>query len=102
MNHPRAFLIAALITVSALAAAAPTVNAGPPGPRSRESTRPAGPEHARLTAMCGTWNVEMTFWFKPGGAGLTTTGTSTIRPLFDGLFIEEKIDGTLNGAPFTT
>jgi hypothetical protein len=29
-------------------------------------------------------------------------GVSTIRPLFDGLFIEEKIEGALNGAPFTT
>ena len=62
----------------------------------------AAPEHARLTAMCGTWDVEITFWFKPGGPGLTTTGTSTIRPLFEGLFVEERIEGTLNGTPFTT
>ena len=62
----------------------------------------AGPEHARLTAMAGTWDVELTFWFKPGGPGLTTKGTSTIRTLLGGLFIEEKIEGTLNGAPFTT
>lgn len=59
-------------------------------------------EHARLIAMCGTWDVEMTFWFQPGQPGVTTKATSTIRPLFDGLFIEEKIEGTLNGAPFTT
>lgn len=60
------------------------------------------PEHARLTAMSGTWDVELTFWTQPGRPGLTTKGTSTIRPLFDGLFIEEKIDGMLNGTPFTT
>ena len=59
-------------------------------------------EHGRLVAMCGTWDVDMTFWFQPGRAGVTTKGTSTIRPLFDGLFVEEKIEGTLNGAPFTT
>ena len=34
--------------------------------------------------------------------GSHAKGTSTIRPLFDGLFIEEKIEGALNGAPFTT
>ncbi|MGE5833684.1 MAG: DUF1579 family protein [Acidobacteriota bacterium] len=62
----------------------------------------AGPEHARLTAMAGTWDVEMTFWFKPGAPPVVTKGTATIRPLLNGLFIEEKIDGTLNGAPFTT
>jgi Protein of unknown function (DUF1579) len=60
------------------------------------------PEHARLTAMSGTWDVEMTLWPRPGGPGLTTKGTSTIQPLFGGSFIEEKIEGALNGTPFTT
>lgn len=86
MNRPLSCLIAALI---ALGSAVPTA-------------AQRGPEHARLTAMCGTWDVEMTFWAKPGGTAVTTTGTSTIRPLFDGLFVEEKIEGSLNGAPFTT
>jgi uncharacterized protein DUF1579 len=90
MNRSRAGLIAALVAASATAA--PAANAGPP----------VGPEHARLTAMCGTWHVEMTFWLRPGGPGGATRATSTIRPLFDGLFVEEKIEGALNGAPFTT
>lgn len=60
------------------------------------------PEHARLAAMCGTWDVEMTFWFQPGRRPVVSKGESIIRPLFDGLFIEEKIEGTLNGVPFTT
>ena len=38
----------------------------------------------------------------PGGRPVVSKGTSTIRPLFDGLFIEEKIEGALNGVPFTT
>jgi hypothetical protein len=62
----------------------------------------AAPEHARLTAMVGTWDVEMTFWFQPGTPGIATKGTSTIHALLNGLFVEEKIEGTLNGAPFTT
>jgi hypothetical protein len=62
----------------------------------------AAPEHDRLKAMCGTWDVEMTFVLQPGRPGITTKGTSTIRPLFDGLFVEEKIEGTLNGRAFTT
>ena len=70
---------------------------------TRASTAPpTDPDHARLGAMCGTWNVDMTFFMQPGRPGVSTTGTSTIRPLFDGLFVEEKIEGTLNGAPFTT
>jgi len=59
-------------------------------------------EHARLTSMAGVWNVEMTFWFRPGGPAVTSTGVSTIQALFGGLFIEEKIEGALNGTPFTT
>jgi Protein of unknown function (DUF1579) len=62
----------------------------------------AAPEHARLTAMCGTWDVEMTFWFRPGGAPVATKATSVIRPLLNDQFVEEKIDGVLNGALFTT
>ena len=59
-------------------------------------------EHARLTAMIGAWDVEMTLWPRPGGPGLPAKATSTIRPLFDGRFVEEAIEGTLNGAPFGT
>ncbi len=89
MTFSRTCVIAALVAASAIAAATIAM-AG------------AGPEHARLAAMCGTWNVEITFWLQPGRPGIATTGTSTIRPLFDGLFVEEKIEGALNGAPFTT
>ena len=61
----------------------------------------AGPDHARLSAMVGVWDVEVTFWLRPGGPGMASKGVSTIQPLFGGLFIEEKIEGTLNGVPFT-
>ena len=102
MIRPRSCMIAAFVVASAIAAAT-TVHAGRPALSVQASRAPgADPEHARLTAMCGTWDVEMTFWFQPGRPGVTTKATSTIRPLFDGLFVEEQIEGTLNGAPFTT
>jgi hypothetical protein len=102
MTRSRACLIAALVAVSAIASAT-TANAGPPAPSTTQSKMPeADPEHARLIAMCGIWDVEMTFWFRPGGPGVTTKGTSTIRSLFDGRFVEEQIEGALNGVPFTT
>jgi hypothetical protein len=78
--------LAALVTVCAIAA----------------TTTSAAPEHERLREMCGAWDVQMTLWLRPGGAAITTKGTSTIRPLLQGLFVEEKIEGALNGAPFTT
>jgi len=87
MKPSRIRLMTALI---AMAIGATTLDAAP------------DPEHARLVSMSGTWDVEVTFWFQPGRPGITTKGTSTIRSLFDGLFVEEKIEGLLNGAPFTT
>jgi hypothetical protein len=95
MNRAITLLTAALVVT--VAAAEPSTG----------STRPSvaagpGPEHSRLTAMSGTWDVELTFWFQPGGRPVVSNGTSTIRPLFDGLFIEEKIEGALNGVPYTT
>jgi Protein of unknown function (DUF1579) len=96
VRTPRA-IAASMLVLMTLVAAPVLVSTG-----RASMTAQADPEHARLTAMCGTWDVEMTFWFKPGAPGVTTKATSTIRPLFDGRFIEEKIEGTLNGTPFTT
>ena len=99
MNRIATVNAGALAAVSAFGA----VPAHAGAPPARTSTAPGpGPEHARLIALSGTWDVALTFWFQPGTPGVTTTGTSTIRPLFDGLFIEERIEGLLNGTPFTT
>src|SRR5438552_18730579 len=87
MTHSRFRLVVAVVVASTIAVS---------------TVRAADPDHARLVEMCGTWDVELTFWLRPGGPGLTSKGTSTIRPLFDGLFVEEKIEGALNGTPFTT
>ena len=93
----------AVLGIAIALATTTAISAGPPA-ASREERQLAqlGPEHARLTAMTGTWDVELTFWPRPGGTPAVAKGTSTIRSLFDGLFIEEKIEGALNGAPFAT
>ena len=82
--------------------AAPAIRKSGMDPLAKANSIGSGPEHARLAALCGTWDVEVTFWTQPGRPGVTSKGTSTIRPLFDGLFVEEKIEGTLSGASFTT
>jgi hypothetical protein len=89
-----------LLLAVALVVSVAVVRAGA-GPQAQG--RPAtDPDYARLAAMCGSWDVEMTLWPKPGSSGLTTRATSTIRPLFNGLFVEERIEGTFGGAAFTT
>jgi hypothetical protein len=91
--------LATSATAVAGAMASPAVNTDR---EARTSAQQIGPEHARLTAMVGTWDVEMSIWSQPGRPALTTKGTATIRALFGGLFVEEKIEGTVMGAPFTT
>ena len=89
--------VAVVVTTTSRVAAEATVAA------AKESTMAdVSPEHARLTAMSGTWDINMTFWFRPGAPGVPSKALSTIRPLFDGTFIEERIEGALNGTPFTT
>jgi hypothetical protein len=101
MNRTATAIACALVTARTLAVV--PASASPVAPRSgRSAVRESSPEHARLMAMCGTWDVELTFWFQPGARGVVTKGTSTIRPLLDSLFIEERIEGALNGKPFTT
>jgi hypothetical protein len=96
MIRSRIRLLAALAIAGAFVTGTPRAGAqAPPKPG-------ADPEHARLAAMSGTWDVDLTFWFQPGRPGISAKGTSTIRPILNGLFVEEKIEGTLNGAPFTT
>ena len=89
--------------VFASAATVATASAEPPARSTGAAVTSApGPEHARLTALCGIWDVEMTFWFQPGSPPAATKAVSTIRSLLGGLFIEEKIEGALAGNPFTT
>jgi hypothetical protein len=87
-----------------IASALVTAGSAEPPKRSTEGLVAHGPdpEHARLTALSGTWDVELTFWFQPGSPAVGSKGVSTIRPLFDGSFIEERIEGALRGVPFTT
>jgi hypothetical protein len=98
MHLPRVSVMAVVLGLSAMGAAIP-VRAESPASANASA---ADAEHARLVAMCGTWDVEMTFWLRPDRPGVATKATSTIRSLFDGLFIEERIEGALNGTPFTT
>jgi uncharacterized protein DUF1579 len=101
MNRTIAVISGSLVAAASLVAT--TAHANPSATHKVAAVTPGpDPEHARLVALCGTWDVEMTFWFKPGTLGVVIKATSTIQSLFDGLFIEERIEGTLNGTPFTT
>lgn len=101
MTRPIVLITGVLMTVTT-PATSPASSSRRAPPAAAPSSRGPGPEHARLIALCGTWDVELTFWFQPGSPAVVSKGVSAIRPILDSLFIEEKIEGALNGAPFTT
>lgn len=59
-----------------------------------------GPEHARLAAMAGAWDVQLTVWQKAGEAPLKSRGVALIEPLFGGLFVQERLEGLIGERPF--
>lgn len=59
-----------------------------------------GPEHARLAAMVGTWDVELTVWQKAGEAPAKSRGVAVIEPLFGGLFVQGRLEGLAGEVPF--
>ena len=46
-----------------------------------------GPEHERLTALVGTWKMEITMWPAPGGEALTTSGKIINKMVLGGRFL---------------
>lgn len=60
----------------------------------------AGPAHKVLDTRVGKWSWEMKT-FEPGKATpTTTTGTSDVKWIMDGRFIEETVSCNYMGAPF--
>lgn len=77
--------------------------AGHRSPPPQGATHPApAPEHARLAAMTGTWDVQMSVWEKPGVPPLKSRGFSVIEPLFGGLFIQERVEALVGETAFVT
>ena len=99
---PSKFLILAAVATSALLRAHTIIRTHTNEPSSATATPTADPEHDRLSAMVGNWDVAMTLWIRPDTPPLTIKATSTIRPLFDGLFVEEKIEGMIGKTAFST
>ena len=52
--------------------------------------------------MCGTWDVEMTFWFKPGARDLDDQDIDDHPAALRRTLHRRKIEGALNGTPVTT
>jgi hypothetical protein len=59
-----------------------------------------GPQHAQLAVSAGHWNVESTWWMKPGGPPEKSTGTAERTMILGGRVMVEKFQGSMMDMPF--
>ena len=67
--------------------------------KMKELAKP-GPAHKVLEAKVGKWNAQVKSWMEPGAQPMTETGTSEIKWIMDGRYIEDTFKGTMMGEPF--
>ena len=60
-----------------------------------------GPQHARMAATAGTYDLALRSWHEPGGPAMDTTGTATRAMILDGRVMTEDLSSTMMGMPFT-
>ncbi len=60
----------------------------------------AGPGHAIFKNLEGTWSVESTAWMQPGAAPAKSTGSSSMKLVLGGRFLEQTFTGNWHGHPF--
>ena len=102
-----AFVCASLVAVSALAQEKKTkeeTKALPAGGMDEmtkkwmEAATP-GENHKRLDDMAGTWDATTTVWMEPGKPS-TTKGTTEIKWVLGGRFLQQEFSGEMMGMPF--
>ncbi len=59
-----------------------------------------GEEHKRLKKMAGTWDVNAKMWFAPEMEPVESKGSSKIRLILGGRYIEQKYECPMMGMPF--
>lgn len=101
---------AAAVLVAALAAGCASSNGGAPAaaktytPEEEMAAWMAvatpGPEHARLAADAGEWTVTSKAWMDPSAPPEVSTGSASIRMIFDGRFQVMDYENSMMGMPF--
>jgi hypothetical protein len=59
-----------------------------------------GKEHERFKKMVGTWDVNSKMWFAPGMEPVESKGSSEIRLILGGRYIEQKYECPMMGMPY--
>lgn len=57
--------------------------------------------HKKLDALVGNWAAKNSMWMEPGKPPQVAEGTSEIRWMLGGRFLEQRYEGTFMGMPFS-
>jgi hypothetical protein len=58
-----------------------------------------GPHHKHLDSIAGKWTYELKHWMDPAAEAETMTGTSESKWVYDGRFLEQKVEGSMGPGP---
>lgn len=71
-----------------------TAPATPPATKEKPVTPdPTAAVLAELKSTEGAWDVQATFWLRPGMEPIKTSATMTSRMILSGMFLEQSIEG---------
>jgi hypothetical protein len=59
-----------------------------------------GEPHQQLAKQVGSWTTAVKFWMAPNAPAQESTGSSDMKSILGGRFIEENSKGTFMGQPF--
>jgi len=59
-----------------------------------------GPQHKGLEGFVGEWEVAGKWWMAPGAPPMESKGTSKVRSILGGRYMQEESSGEMMGRPF--
>ena len=59
-----------------------------------------GEQHKLLAKRVGSWTLKVSSWSAPDAPPMTSEGTSEVKSILDGRYIEEIATGSFSGMPF--
>ena len=60
-----------------------------------------GAAHKNLAGMEGTWTAKVKSWMSPGAPPMENDGTSESKMALGGRFLEERVQSSFMGQPFS-
>lgn len=90
------------IVVAMLVAVAVPAQAGPKEDAMREWQKASnpGPKHELLKDFVGTWKADGKFWMEPGKPAISSTGTSVVKLILGGRFLQEQHSSKMLLGPY--